>query len=356
MPRARQLLFASLLASFTATFASDHVVARQLTVRGSRGPETTELTERLDRYKPGATAVPPMTVDVLRSGAADFRRGATAWIDAGELRDQPRRRLIVAAYVLDILKEFEDRRLWTSTQPAEGLLEWGCATLRKSDIATRAESAWHTAALALVERSGPTDVIQKHLDHAQARFPADDHWLLVRVLVDELEADAGRRDDGTLSISGGARTRATQHFQVAAARPATRQEALIRWAAFDSDRGDQEAALKHLVDAGPLSSDVLQYWGGVIRGRALERAKHIPEAIDAYRSVVAQFPGAQTARLSLAAALVDAHRVLEASTIVSSAVAFTDATPGPDPWDFYRSPDVLLWSWAFEQLRRETAR
>jgi len=291
----------------------------------------------------------------LWSGAADFRRGANAWIDAGELRDQPRRRLIVAAYVLDILKEFEDRRLWTSTQPAEGLLEWACATLRKSDV-TRAESAWHTAALALVERSAPTDVIQKHLDHAQARFPSDDHWLLVRVLVDELEADADRRDDGTLSISGGARTRTTQHFQAAAARPATRQEALIRWAAFESDLGDQEAALKHLADAGPLSNDVLQYWRGVIRGRALERTKRSPEAIDAYRSVVAQFPGAQVARLSLAAALVDAHRVLEASAIVSSAVAFTDAAPAPDPWDFYRSPDVLLWSWAFEQLRRETAR
>ena len=46
--------------------------------------------------------------------------------------DAPRRRLAVATYVLDMLKDVEDAPPWQDTQAAATLLEWGCARLRDS--------------------------------------------------------------------------------------------------------------------------------------------------------------------------------------------------------------------------------
>lgn len=350
-------LLASVLAGIAMTLLAVDATAQRLTLRSSGGPANAELTERLSNYQPGVTVVPPITRDALWSGAADFRRGATSWIDAGAPGDEQRRRLVVATYALDLLKTFEDRTLWSATQPAGALLEWACTTLRKSDLLVQpAELAWHVAALALLERSGPAEVVKEHLDHAEARFPANADLLLVRALVDELESEEGRRDDGTLSISGALTSRARQHFQQAAARPSTRQQALIRWAAFESDLGRHDAALAHLVEAGRPASPVLRYWLGVVRGRTLERLNRGADAIDAYRAVVAEFPHAQVATLSLAAALVDAHRVVEAAGVVEAAVTRpTGPAPPADPWEFYRVPEVLLWPAAFEELRRAVA-
>jgi hypothetical protein len=320
-----------------------------------------EIAERLEGYRPGVTPVVRISQEELWGGAVDFKRAATAWIDAAvSPLDQPRRRLVVATYALELLKEppsaaTAGRQNRTSTTgSAFQLLDWACATLRKSDPHP-SETAWHVAAFALLERAGAP--LAGHLEHAETRFPAGDHWLLVRALIDELESEPGRRDDGTLSISGRLVSRATQHFQAAAARPSTRQQALIRWAAFESDLGRQDIALSRLDSVGPLESEVLRYWAGMIRGRALERGGRGPEAIEAYRAVAAEFPNAQTAGLSLAAALVGANRVAEAARVVSTAIGFAaGATPPPDPWDFYRSPDTLLWSRALDEIRRGVTR
>jgi hypothetical protein len=339
--------------------AVDVAAAQRIQLRTSTGPNA-EIAARLERYRPGVTPVQPITRQELSDGAPDFKRGATAWIEAAvDPVAQPRRRLIVATYVLDLVREWP--RVTTTTQsrtgsvpasPGAQLIEWACSTLRKS-APLQSEVAWHIAAMALLERDSLRAYLAAHLEHAEARFPSEAHWLLIHTLLDELESAAGRRDDGTLSISGGLASKAAAHFEAAAARPATRQMALIRWAAFESDLGHQDVALNRLAAVGRLESDVLRYWAGMIRGRALERAGRGSEAIDAYRAVVVEFPHAQSAGLSLAAALVGANRVAEAARLVSVTIAFPTGAEGPDPWDFYRAPETLLWSAAFDAIRRE---
>jgi tetratricopeptide (TPR) repeat protein len=308
----------------------------------------------LDRYQPGVSAVQPLPRDVLWSGAGDFRRDAIAWIAAGPLADQPRRRLSAATYALDLLKDFEETLLWEETQAASTLLEWACARLRES-APLPAERAWHIAALAVLERSSTVTVLRRHLEHAESRFPDDDKWTLVRALTDEWESRERPRDDGTMAISSGLAARAMQHFQQAASRPSVRQEALLRWGAYESDLGRHDAALAHFNAIGELSDPFLRYWLGLVKGRALRRANRAEEAIAAYQVAVAEFPSAQSATLGLAAALVSARRMADAAAIVNGVVSPQITTPSPDPWNIFRSPDVRFWPRALDELRRAVA-
>jgi hypothetical protein len=326
-----------------AVLAVAHPLAQQAGVAGA-----------LDRYQPGVSAVQGLPRDVLWSGAGDFRRDATAWIAAGVPPDVPRRQLAVATYVLDLLKDVEERLLWDDTQAASTLLEWACAKLRESP-ALPAERAWHIAALAVLERSSTVTVLRKHLDHAESRVPGDDKWPLVRALIDEWESREEPRDDGTLSVSSGLAARAVQHFQQAAARISVRQEALLRWGAYESDLGRHDAALAHLDQVGELNDPFLRYWFALIKGRALRRANRPDEAIAAYRMAVVQFPSAQSGTLALAAALVSARRMSEAATVVNGAITPQGNDSAPDPWSMYRSPDVRFWPRAFDELRRAVA-
>lgn len=312
------------------------------------------LGERLELYRPGVSVVSPLSRDALWAGAGDFRRDALAWIGAAAAPDQPRRRLAVATYVLDMLKDFEEALLWEDSQAASTLLEWACARLRHS-APLPAERAWHIAALALLERSSTVTVLQRHLDHAESRVPNHDKWALVRALIDEWESREGQRDDGMLSVSGGLAARAMQHFQQAASRASVRQEALLRWGAYESDLGRQDAALAHLDQIGAMDDPYLRYWFGLIKGRALRRANRADDAVAAYRMAVAESPSAQSGSLGLAAALVSARRMAEAATIVSRAVAPEGAAPAPDPWSIYRSPDVRFWPIAMDDLRAAVA-
>lgn len=316
-------------------------------------PPSGSVSAALQRYQPGRSVVQPLSRTALWSGAGDFRREAEAWIAAGGAVDVPRRRLAVATYVLDLLKDVEDAPPWQDTQAAATLLEWGCARLRDS-APLAAERAWHIAALALLERSSTVTVLERHLDHAESRVPAADKWPLVRALVDERRSQDRRRDDGTLAVPDGLAARALQHFQQAAAGASVRQEALLRWGAYESDLGRHEAALAHFDQIGALDDPFLRYWLGVIKGRALRRANRPDDAIAAYRAAVAEFPSGQSGALGLAAALVSVRRMAEASAIVSRASAEGNLS-APDPWQLYRSPDVRFWPRALDELRAAVA-
>ncbi len=317
--------------------------------QGSR-PASDNLTDRLQQYQPGRSIVQPLSRDALWSGASDFRREATAWIAAGNPAETPRRRLVVATYVLDMLKDVDDASLWQDSQAAATLVEWACARLRES-APLPAERAWHVAALALLERSSTVTVLERHLDHAESRVPDGERWALVRALIDEWRSQDRRRDDGTLAISGGVAGRALQHFEQAASKPSVRQEALLRWSAYESDLGRQEAALARLNQVGDLNDAFLRYWFGLIRGRVLRRLNRPEEAVAAYRTAVAEFPSAQSGALGLAGALVSLRRMAEASAIVARVVAAEADSSVPDPWITYRSPDVRFWPRALDEVR-----
>jgi tetratricopeptide (TPR) repeat protein len=312
------------------------------------------LAQRLLDYRPGQSAILPLTRDGLWSGAGDFRRDAIVWVDGGPTADAPRRRLVVATYVLEMLQEFEGA-LWKPGRQASGLLEWAWTQLEKS-APLPAERGWWTAALALVERSSMADGLRHHLTQAEKRFPNDDQWLLTRAIADELELRAAPNDDGSFPISRAFASRIAERFQQAAARPSMRAEALIRWAAYDSDMGRQDAALAQLAGVGPMEDQLLRFWHALVTGRALDRANRAQEAAEAYRKALAEFPLAQSAALGLAGALVNMRQLTDAAMFVRGAVDADASIGAEDPWDFFFTPDVRRWPGAITTLRNELVR
>jgi tetratricopeptide (TPR) repeat protein len=333
--------------------ASIVAAAAALAAQDAR-PPADGVAARLETYQPGRSVVPPLPREAQWAGAGDFRRDAAAWIVAGGPADAPRRRLLVATYVLDTVKDIEPAASWREAEVVPNLLEWACARLRES-APLGAEEAWHVAALALLERSSTVTALEHHLEHAENRVPAGERWPLVRALIDEWKSENNRLDDGTRRVSGSVASRAAEHFQQAAQRASVRQEALLRWAAFESDLGRQDAALAKLDAIGPLADPFLRYWLGVIKGRALRRAHRPEDAIAAYRSSIAELPSAQSAALGLAAALVSLQRLTEAADVAARAVAPVPASP-PDPWTQFRSPDVRFWPSALDRIRAEVVR
>ena len=336
-----------------AGFSCALVAVVAVTAQAPR-PASGTTAEQLSRYQPGLTTVQPLSREALWSGAGDFRREAVAWIADGGAADAPRRRLLVATYVLDLLKDVEDGLLWQDGQAAASLVEWACARLRES-APLSAERAWHVAALAELERSSTVTILERQLDHAEARVPGGERWPLVRALIDEWRSEDRRRDDGTLAAPGGLAARALQHFEQAASKTAVRQEALLRWAAYESDLGKSDAALTRLDQIGDANDPFIRYWLGLVRGRVLRRLNRPEDAITAYRSAVAEFPSAQSGAFGLAAALVSVRHLTEASTVVSRAVVTSTDSSVPDPWKTYRSPDVRLWPRALDELRAAVA-
>jgi tetratricopeptide (TPR) repeat protein len=332
-----------------AGFACAFATAVAVMAQASR-PASGSIGEQLARYQPGVSATRPLSRDALWSGAGEFRREATAWIAGGGAADAPRRRLLVATYVLDLLKDVEDERLWQDGQSAPALVDWACARLRDS-APLPAERAWHVASLALLERSSTVTVLERQLDRAEMRVPDGDRWPLVRALTDEWRSEDRRRDDGTLAVPGGVASRAAQHFEQAASRSGVRQEALLRWAAYESDLGKSDAALARLDRIGQMDDPFLRYWTGLVKGRVLRRLNRPEDAIAEYRSAVAEFPSAQSGALGLAAALVGVRHMTEASAVVTRAIAAAADSSVPDPWKIYRSPDVRLWPGALDELR-----
>ena len=304
--------------------------------------------EWLERYRPGMSLAPTLSLDALWSGAGNFRRDAQQWIGAGPPGDVARRRLVVATCAVQMLANFEDRNLWLATQPAVNFLEWASHVLRQS-APLPAERFWWTAVMGLLERSAGADVLQRYLDEAEARFPHDERWTLVRAIVDEFEADSGRQDDGAMVVSRTSAGRAARHFAEAASHTSVRQEALVRWGAFDVRLGDYSSALSHLGQADRPDDPILRFWAYLWKGRAYEDAGQLSDAVECYRQALIEMPLSQSAALAYGAALVSAHRIVEAATVVRGTLR---QEPGSqDAWDLYRAPDARWWGVALEQLR-----
>jgi tetratricopeptide (TPR) repeat protein len=316
------------------------------------GSARASLAERLDRYVSGGEADWSVYANDQQQLIADFRRNALPWVRArGE--DDPKRRLAVATYALDLLKDITTTNQWQGPGVAAQLLEWTSAFLRQRPPLP-AERAWHQAALGLLERSAPPATLARHLADARQRFPEDDRWVLVGAIVEEFRTPLDRNADGTFSASSAVVTRVRAAFDSAAARPSVAQEAQVRLGYFEMSLGNTADALARFDKAGTPTDPSVRYWQHLFRGRALERSHRGGEAIDAYRQAVAAAPSGQSAAFQLAMALVGERQLQEASRVAARTIAPASSAPG-DPWSLYFKPDLRFWPSSMAALRREFA-
>jgi Ca-activated chloride channel family protein len=325
-----------------------------LTPSGSRGGAAGAVRGRdaaiegLDRYERGEwqDAVP---ASAMKDDLGDLLRAAPTWIRARGAGEESRRRLAAASYLVEFLgSHARDIALWQEGQSASEAFEWACSLLRRGPPLP-AERWWHVASIALLEHSGAVATLLRHLDHAEGRFPDEPRWILARAVAEELRTWPERRDESVLSIPRDVADRITAGFTRASMHETLKSEAQLRWGYFELRRGQVDAALAHFEQVGTPTDIHLRYWLHLFRGRALEQANRLKDAIASYQLAMSDVP-AQSAALALGAALVEDRRPSEAAALVIRTLAVQPAPP--DPWDTYRSPDLRFWPLVIEELHK----
>jgi hypothetical protein len=118
----------------------------------------------------------------------------------------------------------------------------------------------------------------------------------------------------TLSIEA-----ALVRFEEAARIEELRAEALIRGGVLLAEAGRERKAVEWFERVPPHDDTVLGYVQHVIHGRMLDKLARTADAVAAYRRALDSLPGAQTARIGLAAALLRLGHADEAVAIAAAA-------------------------------------
>jgi Ca-activated chloride channel family protein len=330
---------------------------------------STSVLDALDRYErgdPGARPLSSLAVATLNSSFEELRKSAAAWVRTDPAR-QPPRRLVIAAYALDLINanldvlgdgatmavrraDFATRNPALSAEAELGvtfpvsaadIVEWACGLLRDGPPVP-AERPWHLASIAALERFHGEAALEAHVEHAQKRFADDPQLVLARAVAQEARTWPDQRDDPKYQPpSGLLASRIEARFKDAAAFATTRQEAHLRWGYFQLRRGRVDDALAHFTQTGVPEDVALRYWLSLFQGRALDRANRPAEALESYRRAFDAVPHAQAATTALGAALVSNHRRDEAAALMQRMLS---GPPPLDPWRFYTYPAWRHWT------------
>jgi hypothetical protein len=264
----------------------------------------------------------------LRDLRKIYPKAARVWIERVPA-DVPRRRLVAAGLVLEVVKERYERD-WTTWHDARELVEWSCQELRRGP-ATSGEQAWHRASVALAGRThdwrwlsgvnpprdesllarpGPTT---NHLLHAWGRFPTDSFFWVAKAitLADQFNAnsDVNYRAD---RVRSGTSDRGVVLSQLKVGLDSARRESRSAIREFDSVLAgaewsarakahvanlylmmhDNSSALSYARDAVKEARDRRsRYLGHFIAGMSLERLGRAQEARATYLDALDAFPG-----------------------------------------------------------------
>jgi Ca-activated chloride channel family protein len=295
------------------------------------------------------------TIADLRTTLTLLRRSGTRWIEAAGAAEQPRRRLAAASFVLDLLYGQNDPYLWLDGQPNPDLLDWAASAL-EGGPPTPAERVWYFGAAALFERGGVTDPFDRLMTRALRRFPDEPRFVLARAVAQELRTWPEDRDDRAFTPAPSTTALVVSRYEAALKLPPIAFEAGLRLAFFDLRRGRTDAAVARFEALGdPPSQDVvLRFWWRLLKGRALEQANRLPEAIACFEEALNDVPGAASARSALIAALAKAGRQTDAARVAARALS-TPAAP-IDPWTIYVLPDMRFWPAVEQTLRSAVTR
>jgi tetratricopeptide (TPR) repeat protein len=142
---------------------------------------------------------------------------------------------------------------------------------------------------------------------------------------------------------------ALAQFEAAAVIDDSRAEARMRggWTLFQLGRLPEALVWLDIVEPGDDRD--MAYWLGLLRGRVLDGLARFQAAASAYEDALAICPGAQSAGVGLALALVRLDRVAEADE-VARALRAAGAT-APDPWSTYLDGDQRFVDRWLTQLR-----
>jgi hypothetical protein len=360
-----------------------------------------QITDILDVYDRGGhdaailSALGAGPVDTVRSA---IEREASGWTEKEGPATASRRRIVVAAFVIDFARAKyaaiqakagigmfqrpmthgyanEVERAWSELRP---LVEWACARLRRQPAAVPLELEWFAASVQLFRDFGDADVhpvpgsglpneygqAPGHLGHARTRFP-DEPWIRimvaerqtnrlassirVRVELSEREyakiewlrtiPDAPRsaaRDASVRYAYLADLRRARQDLLPLAADQSVRARVNLNLGSIALSFAERDLARQYFDDIAPWTSNpCVIYLGSFLRGRVDDLEKRPVEAERAYRAALSTVPRAQSGAIALAELLWRHNRPGEASVLAES--AFSGPSLADDPWTAWQN-------------------
>lgn len=384
------------------------------------GKPVTDISEVLDLYDRGEhdasiqSALELGGVDSIRQA---IERLAGAWIEKQGPVSAPRRRIVVASFVIDFararyaaiqlnagIEVFQNptshgqkdtvEREWNELRP---IVEWTCELLRRQPSGVPLERQWFIASLQLLRDFGDADVrpvpgsglpkqygqAPGHLGHAFGRFPKEP-W--IRILVAErltnrlaasirVHRELAEREyakiEGLRLIQdaprSAARDASVQYAYLADLRRA--REDMLPLAAELSVRArvhlnlgsialafaERDVARRYFDDIAPWTSNpCLIYLGHFLRGRVDDLENRPVEAERGYRAALATVPRAQSGAVALVELLWRHGRPGDASALAENAFS---GPPADDPWTAWQNGGHCTeWHRLMNELRQELRR
>jgi hypothetical protein len=334
----------------------------------------------LDRYAAGDFRGPAAALGAagrVETWVRMFQRDAPGWIAAGRPGEQPRRRLAVAALVL----EMTEARLQEDWADLRDLVEWACVLVR-TDPPAQDELAWQHAALAVIGgawdarflttppplkegQKPPTPLMFGHAEHVRLRHPGDGRVALAEAFI----AEAAAPRETTLRpeplplpsrfaelAASRARQRTLRAIEVLAPlvdHAEAGDEARLRSGYLSYKAGDGDGALASFAAVSNSDDVFVRYLAHYFSGRVHERREARAVAERAYRQAIDVLPGAQSAAIALSTLLFLDSRPDEAYAVMQAAMA---VSPAPmDPWRVYGYGDYRRWPEARDAMRRAVA-
>jgi hypothetical protein len=297
--------------------------------------------------------------------AAAFRREISRYIDRWLVE-------YAAAFAL----EAAAAAFRVDAAEATEILELGCKVLRRSRSPTDFELRWHLAANALL--NGPAALRpgrlaeffvpnwipgpENHLRDSRRRFPNDGRILLAWGVHHEGVLHTWQMTWGMAALKPGSHSiadgealakkstlAAAEAFESARREPSLFHEATVRLGAIRHQQDKRDEALKLWGDVSRGGGDSRwRYFAFLFSGRALAEEKRLSEAEVAYRDALNLKPGAQSARVAVAALGFIRGNREESSSLVDDILRDRN---DDDPWAAYFTPGVVEWPALVEAVR-----
>jgi tetratricopeptide (TPR) repeat protein len=321
--------------------------------------------------------------------------GAKKWISEKGPAEAPRRRLVLATFVLEVVQHMAPTREMSPAESTVRALAWAGAPPKAAPNSTGApprtsldpltnwgvalrllqfvrqelvnqkeplplETVWHQALIGLLEYYGHTDGLYEELNYMRERYPHDTAFLLPHAWAEYysyrppppsmLWADKVVKDHIWDTWDTGLFHFGEDYYADALANPPTAAEARVRIGEMRVKRNDADGALEILHEVDMMSHDKeVRYLSSLEQAWAYLLKDDKPHAMDSYRRALAFVPDAQAASVGLAGLLVIDGQPDEANDVMTRALT-GDVL---DPWMFHRYPAYMHFDELLERLRTE---
>ncbi|HWK09377.1 MAG TPA: hypothetical protein VNR64_04965, partial [Vicinamibacterales bacterium] len=281
-------------------------------------PEVRALADLFDRGQADAMQQRLKRTADLAGTIHDFRTMDAPW------PDEARRNAVFALELAGAGLRSGDRR---ATDEAGRLLSEYTARIRTAGPAEPFECAWLEAEAHAFEGAFMTDAAMAFVARAADRCPdAAELHLSYAVLSDQQWLRGATRATGVAEV--------LPRYERAMKFPETDVEARVRAAWLLRRSGDLQRALAVLDGAREPSSDrQVRYLFELVRGDVLRALGRGDAAVTAFRAALAEWPGAQSARVALMTLLIERGERGEAASLAEAVETAPDDQF--DPWWMY---------------------